>query len=148
MRALFPFTRLAARLAEQFRFQRMKRRVQTAPDLLQVGLAQPPATITSDFTKVVAGAQSGADGGRWIGRPSAEHDRVPGIAFEPVGLAILLVSLGANPSRLLHLLIVEAARATQFPRLRLTVAARQRNLNHSWHASSEHFGPDVNSPQI
>jgi hypothetical protein len=39
----------------------MKRRIQTAPDLLQVGLAQSSATITSDFKKVVAGVQRSAD---------------------------------------------------------------------------------------
>src|SRR5258708_6577993 len=146
MRALFPVFRLAAIAAEQLWFERMKRGLQRAPNLSQIGLAQPAAAITSDFKKPIARVQRGTDGGGRISRPAAEHDRVPGIAFKPVSLAIFLTSLRANLSRLLHVLVVEAAGAAQFLRLRLAVAAGQRKLNHSGHASSEHFGADEKSP--
>jgi hypothetical protein len=121
MRALFPGFRLTTIAAKQLWFEDMKRCLQRAPNLSQVGLAQPTAAITSHFKKVVARVQRGADGRGRISRPAAKHDRVPGIAFEPVGLPIFLMSLGANLNRLLHILVVEAEGATQFLRLRLAV---------------------------
>jgi hypothetical protein len=55
MRALLPFLRLRAFLAEQRSFQLMQRRVACPAHFPEIGAAQPAASIAPDLQLVVAG---------------------------------------------------------------------------------------------
>lgn len=85
-----------------------------APDVLQVRLTQPATSIAPDVKEVVPGKR-GADCRGRLARATAEHDGVPGVAFELVGLAVFLVCFTGGVSGLLHVFIVSVHARDAFP---------------------------------
>jgi hypothetical protein len=75
----------------------------------------------------IVGSACGSPGRRHR-RTAGPHDRVPGLAFQPIGLADLCLGNPADKLRFPKLAIVQPVRVAEALGLGLTIAAGQQML--------------------
>ncbi|MGY4380467.1 hypothetical protein ACVWZ3_008106 [Bradyrhizobium sp. i1.3.6] len=128
-----------ARLTIERGFKFPDWRIEWPFDRAQRHQRDAPATIAFGFDQVVTGIERLSDCRvcLWLARrrhrrAAGPHDRIPSIAFQPISFAQLGLSGFPDQDGFAVVARVQAVRLADAFRLRLAVAARQRNLNDAW----------------
>ncbi len=98
-------------------------------DQLEVQPLCSPALVAAHLEMIKAGIQRHPERRRRLGRAAAEHDGVPGQAFQPMRLAELGGRLPARDRRLPAELGMKTMRPADLFGLRLPISAGQRDMD-------------------